>query len=222
MEEVESMGIMEALKYLNRKVKSILINGSIATLNPNPKADKQVALVTELTKAQLDALVAANGLNEGLQYKVTDKDWLLLATSDNTANSLTSFLFVQNGEWIPDYISCNNILVDSGIVDLSGHDESNGKALLIEVKSGYYLKGVYLSDINLTDASSNYLKVLDDNDSQLINIHLSTDASNYTVNSSIDSNIEFRENNIYYRIYTDAPLIDCELRITLDLEKSKI
>lgn len=43
-----------------------------------------VPIVTEVTKAQLDALVAANGLNEGLQYKVTDKGWLLLATSANT------------------------------------------------------------------------------------------------------------------------------------------
>ena len=43
-----------------------------------------VPIVTEVTKAQLDALVAANGLNEGLQYKVTDTQWLLIATSDNT------------------------------------------------------------------------------------------------------------------------------------------
>ena len=43
-----------------------------------------VPIVTEVTKAQLDVLVAANGLNEGLQYKVTDKDWLLIATSSNT------------------------------------------------------------------------------------------------------------------------------------------
>ena len=42
-----------------------------------------VPIVTSVTKAQLDALVAANGLNEGLQYKVTDKGWLLLATSDS-------------------------------------------------------------------------------------------------------------------------------------------
>ena len=32
-----------------------------------------VPIVTEVTKAELDALVAANGLNEGLQYKVTDR-----------------------------------------------------------------------------------------------------------------------------------------------------
>ena len=42
-----------------------------------------VPIVTEVTKAQLDALVAADGLNEGLQYKVTDKGWLLLAISNS-------------------------------------------------------------------------------------------------------------------------------------------
>ena len=41
-------------------------------------------IVTQVTKEQLDALVAANGLNEGLQYKVTDKNWLLVATGVNT------------------------------------------------------------------------------------------------------------------------------------------
>lgn len=39
-------------------------------------------IVTEVTLSELDALVAANGLNEGLQYKVTDKGWLVIATSD--------------------------------------------------------------------------------------------------------------------------------------------
>jgi len=43
-----------------------------------------VPIVTEVTKAQLDALVAANGLNEGLQYRVTDKGWLLIATGVST------------------------------------------------------------------------------------------------------------------------------------------
>lgn len=49
-----------------------------------------VPIVTEVTKAQLDALVVASGLNEGLQYKVTDKNWLLIATSANTYNYLES------------------------------------------------------------------------------------------------------------------------------------
>lgn len=45
---------------------------------------ENVPIVTEVTHAQLLALIAANGLNEGLQYKVTDKGWLLTATSVNT------------------------------------------------------------------------------------------------------------------------------------------
>ena len=48
-----------------------------------------VPIVTEVTKAQLDALVAANGLNEGLQYKVTDKGWLLIANSANSFRSIS-------------------------------------------------------------------------------------------------------------------------------------
>lgn len=43
-----------------------------------------VPIVTDVTKAELDALVSANGLEEGLQYKVTDKNWLLTATSNNS------------------------------------------------------------------------------------------------------------------------------------------
>lgn len=43
-----------------------------------------VPIVTELTFAELEALVAADGLNEGLQYKVTDKGWLLIATGVDT------------------------------------------------------------------------------------------------------------------------------------------
>jgi len=43
-----------------------------------------VPIVTDVTKVQLDALVAANGLNEGLQYNVTDKGWLLVASSNST------------------------------------------------------------------------------------------------------------------------------------------
>jgi hypothetical protein len=49
-----------------------------------------VPIVTEVTKLELDALVAANALNEGLQYKVTDKNWLLLAISTNTYKYIES------------------------------------------------------------------------------------------------------------------------------------
>ena len=43
-----------------------------------------VPIVTSVTKAELDALVADEGLNEGLQYKVTDLNWLLTATGTNS------------------------------------------------------------------------------------------------------------------------------------------
>jgi hypothetical protein len=43
-----------------------------------------VPIVTDLTFAELTDLIAANGLEEGLQYKVTDKNWLLTATGNNS------------------------------------------------------------------------------------------------------------------------------------------
>jgi hypothetical protein len=74
-----------------------------------------VPIVTEVTKAQLDALVAATGLNEGLQYKVTDKDWLLIATSTNTLKAATGLLVIQN-EVFPTYISSDVLLCETGII----------------------------------------------------------------------------------------------------------
>lgn len=75
-----------------------------------------VPIVTEVTKAQLDALVAANGLNEGLQYKVTDKGWLLLATSANSTDLLTPsnpfIIIVENDDSliIPSYINVKDFI----------------------------------------------------------------------------------------------------------------
>ncbi len=74
-----------------------------------------VPIVTEVTKAQLDALVAADGLNEGLQYKVTDKNWLLIAISSNTLNSFNGILLIVN-ETIPPYINPDVIIIDTGNV----------------------------------------------------------------------------------------------------------
>ena len=70
-----------------------------------------VPIVTELTFAELEALVAAEGLNEGLQYKVTDKNWLLVATGNNTLSSIIEPITVLNGDIIPDYITSNYLAV---------------------------------------------------------------------------------------------------------------
>jgi len=77
-----------------------------------------VPIVTEVTKAQLDALVTANGLNEGLQYKVTDRgNVVLLATSNNTYKIIGGLPYTvlcgvinQIGTGIPTIIEFENTL----------------------------------------------------------------------------------------------------------------
>jgi len=74
-----------------------------------------VPIVTEVTKAELDALVAANGLNEGLQYKVTDKGWLLVATSNNTLKAASGTINTIN-ELLPTYIDADIVIIDTGVI----------------------------------------------------------------------------------------------------------
>ena len=77
-----------------------------------------VPIVTSVTKAELDALVAANGLNEGLQYKVTDKNWLLVATGANTYKfasipyKVYTALLTQSGTDAPTAIVLDNTIGD--------------------------------------------------------------------------------------------------------------
>ncbi len=80
-----------------------------------------VPIVTEVTKAQLDALVAANGLNEGLQYKVTDKEWLVTAISSRSYiksigydNNLVKCFYVQ----IPIISVGERIVIQQNLGDL--------------------------------------------------------------------------------------------------------
>lgn len=73
-----------------------------------------VPIVTEVTKEQLDALVASNGLNEGLQYKVIDKNWLLTANSSNTLVSSNGILIILYNDTLPDYIDSKKLLIDTG------------------------------------------------------------------------------------------------------------
>jgi len=78
-----------------------------------------VPIVTEVTKAQLDALVAASGLNEGLQYSVTDKDWLLVATGVNTLMTQNGVLTVLASENVPSYINTERLIIDTGVINYS-------------------------------------------------------------------------------------------------------
>ena len=74
-----------------------------------------VPIVTELTLAELNVLVAANELNEGLQYKVTDKDWLLTAISNSTLKPVSGVLRIMNGDNY-DNIYPEKIIVDTGLI----------------------------------------------------------------------------------------------------------
>ncbi len=76
-----------------------------------------VPIVTEVTKAQLDALVADNGLNEGLQYNVTDLQYRILAISSNTYIYVNSVpyktlvgLISQDGTNAPTIVELENTL----------------------------------------------------------------------------------------------------------------
>jgi len=72
-------------------------------------------IVTDVTKAELDSLVSGSLLEEGLQYNVTDKNWLLLATGVNMLKPLSGALILNN-EYVPDYIFAETILIDTGII----------------------------------------------------------------------------------------------------------
>jgi len=75
-----------------------------------------VPIVTEVTKAQLDALVAANGLNEGLQYKVTDKNWLLIATSNNTVTNIDNIYILVN-DILPVWLRPQNLFIYTNTIN---------------------------------------------------------------------------------------------------------
>lgn len=106
-----------------------------------------IPIVTELTKAELDVLVAANGLNEGLQYKVTDKDWLLMSVGNNTLIPFKNKLMINNGELIPPYIYTEILCIDSGLIT----SDYSASYLQIEVPASFYPKS--LKVINNTDGS---------------------------------------------------------------------
>jgi len=97
-----------------------------------------VPIVTEVTKAQLDALVAANGLNEGLQYNVTDKTWLLVATGVNTLTSHSGELTILNSEGLPEYIDTFNLIIDTGVVS-ANISALTGVPVVVNVDCSKYL-----------------------------------------------------------------------------------
>lgn len=112
-----------------------------------------VPIVTEVTFAQLEALVAANGLNEGLQYKVTDKDWLLLATSNNL-RLLDGSVIISNGDILPNWLNVNEYYVDSGEITT----QLNVTPLTIIGKYGYYSEQLIVKNTSNSIMVDIYLK----------------------------------------------------------------
>ena len=108
-----------------------------------------VPIVTSVTKAELDALVAASGLNEGLQYKVTDTniDWLLIATSSNTLKSINGVIKLMNGILFPSYIDSEIIYLDTGLT----YDVDENDNIFITGPSGYLFESALVkSSSNLS------------------------------------------------------------------------
>lgn len=77
-----------------------------------------VPIVTEVTYVQLLALIAASELNEGLQYRITDKGWLLLATSNNT------YIYVNSTPYLSVVGLINQSGTDAPVIDFL-HKEFN-------------------------------------------------------------------------------------------------
>lgn len=75
-----------------------------------------VPIVTEVTKAELDALVAANGLNEGLQYKVTDTAWILIAISNNILTPVKNIVLIDESESLPTYLDIQTLIIKKDII----------------------------------------------------------------------------------------------------------
>lgn len=130
-----------------------------------------VPIVTEVTKAELDALVAANGLNEGLQYKVTDKDWLLMANSSNTLLPVDQIILYANEQGrcgVPSYLICNRYITMLDVTrDISSETgdplfinfvDEDGNSL-----ADYFLEKIIFYTDELTSSISNILITFDGN-----------------------------------------------------------
>jgi len=117
-----------------------------------------VPIVTEVTYAQLLDLISTNGLNEGLQYSITDKGFLLLATDNNTLKAVDGTLKILNGFSLDTSITCNNLLIDCGIIT----DDIETVPLSIAVPNNYYPSAAYvkpgvenyITNIMFTDSDS--------------------------------------------------------------------
>ena len=160
-----------------------------------------VPIVTEVTKLQLDALVAANGLNEGLQYKVTDKDWLLIATSNSLLKPLYETL-VLSDDIIPDYIITNNVvfvkLIDFSVVS----------SFALPIFDNYFIKRFEINVLNdeeitgMLIAGTEAVSIAGKKIFNILDVAVSPN-SNYTIASATDqSAYPFKIAYHYQKMYS--------------------
>lgn len=116
-----------------------------------------VPIVTEVTLAQLEALVAANGLNDGLQYRILDTniDWLLVADSNSTLKSAIGVINITNTIVLPAYIIAPIALIVCGNITT----DISGTAFEVVVPANFiptlaYIKPHHsaLADVTFTDS----------------------------------------------------------------------
>jgi hypothetical protein len=106
--------------------------------------------LTLLALTELNALVAANGLKTGMQYKVTDKNWNLIATSVKTTKPLFGIIMILNGESLPSYLETDVFYVDSG--PISTNISSSG--IEIAGKVGYFVENLFFTNNGSASAGS--------------------------------------------------------------------
>lgn len=175
-------------------------------------------IVTEVTKEQLDALVVANGLNEGLQYKVTDKGWLLIAISNNILIPQNDILNLSFSDvFIPTYIKANRVYLDSGIIPCNGHEFGVDSPIDVSFDGNFGLQAV---SIGLNGFSGEYSCDFHfvDEDSQSKKIASLGSGTKKRVIISEDVISAFNVNNtaLYHLQFTTLPQ-NYSIRIVLEL-----
>jgi len=177
-------------------------------------------VVTELTFTELEALVAANGLNEGLQYKVTDKGWLLVATANNLlmpVKDITIEIDDSNAVLIPAFINIIKFTaIKTTTVDIGGQ----GEPMSISIVDGssnpmyeFYARKITLLTHDLVDPLTAF-SILVGMDILVDNIELST-----SYNSVLLVNGFFSLESSYL-ISISGEGLDGELTVIIDYEKT--
>jgi len=84
---------------------------------------------TDILLADLVTLIGSSGLKRGTFYKVTDKDWYLIAVTTSVLKPVSGRLTIMNGDTLPTGIEPDILLVDTGVIttdiQISGIDITN-------------------------------------------------------------------------------------------------